>query len=66
MDLLSRICVNCESQLLHHTIYFLEDWSIDFEKPVKCPLGQASDWISWEQAVPQLFATKEIDTGGKL
>ncbi len=51
MDL-SRKCAECGNALMFHTMYF-EPFPFDVDKtqPLKCPLGQLSNWISWDDAL---------------
>lgn len=50
-------CASCGNPLLTHTMWFQADGVggllIDTTKPIKCPLGQAADWIEWEAAWPE-------------
>lgn len=53
---LTANCHECGNQLMAHTMYFDhldgEDFiRVNVDKPLKCPLGQLSDLIFWEDAL---------------
>jgi len=47
-------CTNCGKALMGHAMHFTHSSDskvqIDKTKPLRCPLGQFSDWITWEEA----------------
>lgn len=54
---LSQPCASCGHELMSHTMHFdrvdgEEFIRVNTDQPLKCPLGQLSDWISWDEALP--------------